>query len=172
MKAKAFLVDSLKMSSTFSWYFAEHSRYRSAFICCRVASPCNHQNREPALVTVIIDGTVYHFSSWFACFFSNCPLFWCKYILSYLHVCNGVLVQGLELSCALFVLSEVGLTANQDDRNLPAEVPHLWEPLEERSGVRGSQFVFFPSRWHLVVEFHSWSYRLLCFTVLILSVQT
>lgn len=43
MKAKAFLVASLKMSSTFSWYLAEHSRYRSAFICCRVSSPCDQR---------------------------------------------------------------------------------------------------------------------------------
>lgn len=42
LAAKAFFVASLKMSSTFSWYLAEHSRYSSAFICCRVSSPCIH----------------------------------------------------------------------------------------------------------------------------------
>lgn len=54
----------------------------------------------------------------------------CAHIsLSYLCVGDGILVHGLELPGTLFVFAEVGLAADQDDRNVSAEVPNLWEPL-------------------------------------------
>lgn len=46
-----------------------------------------------------------------------------------LCVSDGSLIHGLELPRTLFVLPEVSLAANQDDRNVLTEVPHLWEPL-------------------------------------------
>lgn len=48
---------------------------------------------------------------------------------SYLHVSDGIQIHGLQLPRTLFVLPEVRLAANQDDRRVPAEVLHLWVPL-------------------------------------------
>lgn len=54
---------------------------------------------------------------------------------SYLCVGDGSLIQGLELPRALFILPEVSLAANQDDRNIPAEVSHLREPLDQENSI-------------------------------------
>lgn len=46
-----------------------------------------------------------------------------------LCVSDGSLIHGLELPCTLFILPEVCLAANEDDRSVPTEVLHLWVPL-------------------------------------------
>lgn len=64
-------------------------------------------------------------------------------MLSYLCVSDGSLIQGLELPRTLFILPEVSLAANQDDRNIPAEVSHLREPLDQENSIFISLFFFF-----------------------------
>lgn len=102
------------------------------------------QRNQLGWLHFFVVGTGCGFSSRCAHFLTHWPLFRCAYSLSYLRVCYGVLIEGLEPSCALFILSEVSLTANQDDRNLPAEVPHLWEPLKEEKQFTIT--IIFPSR--------------------------
>lgn len=49
--------------------------------------------------------------------------------LPYLCVSDGCLVHRLELPGTLFILPEVSLAANKDDRRVPTEVLHLRVPL-------------------------------------------
>lgn len=63
----------------------------------------------------------------------------CRLAGSYLCVSDGGLIRGLELPRALFILPEVSLAANQNDRSVPAEVSHLWEPLGGEGGGGGSK---------------------------------
>lgn len=55
------------------------------------------------------------------------------HFLLYLYVGDGIQIHGLELPRTLFILPEVSLAANQDDRSVPAEVLHLWVPLGEQN---------------------------------------
>lgn len=55
------------------------------------------------------------------------------FFLPYLCVSDGSLIHGLELPCTLFILPEVCLAANEDDRSVPTEVLHLWVPLGEQN---------------------------------------
>lgn len=64
------------------------------------------------------------------------------YMLSYLCVSDGSLIQGLQLPRTLFIFPEVSLAANQDDRNIPAEVSHLREPLDQENSIFMSLFFF------------------------------
>lgn len=75
------------------------------------------------------------------------------FCLPYLCISDGSQVHGLELPRTLFILSEVSLTANQDDRNIPTEVPHLWEPLGKRNVRSYFMFVLFNIRFRITLFF-------------------
>lgn len=79
------------------------------------------------------------------------------YMLSYLCVSDGSLIQGLELPRTLFILPEVSLAANQDDRNIPAEVSHLGEPLDQENSMFISLFFLFFLNIKFVVVPRSYS---------------
>lgn len=53
-------------------------------------------------------------------------------VRSYLNVSDGGLVCSLKLPYAFFILSEVSLATNQNDRSVPTEVSHFWEPLARK----------------------------------------
>lgn len=73
------------------------------------------------------------------------------FCLPYLCISDGSQVHGLELPRTLFILPEVSLTANQDDRNIPTEVPHLWEPLGKRNVRSYFMFVLFNIKFRITL---------------------
>lgn len=75
--------------------------------------------------------------------------------MSYLYVSDGILIHGLELPRTLFILPEVSLAANQDDRSVPTEVSHLWEPLVKENFQSFYVVVFFNFRLDVVLHDYS-----------------
>lgn len=169
MKARAFLVASLKMSSTFSWYLAEHSRYRSAFICCRVSSPCDQRETSSGdcnyllfrQVVVLVSGL--HASSYTDLYLdAHTFCHTCVYVMGSWLRALSFLVH--SLSFLRSVLQPIRMTGISLQKCLTSG--NHWK----RKKIHKS--VFLPPRYHLVVELHGYSRGLRCFTVLILSAQT
>lgn len=90
---------------------------------------------KPVIVLKLVPLNVVVSSSWGASSYIlfTTPIIAAHFFLPYLCVSDGSQIHGLQLPRTLFILPEVCLAADQDDRYLPAEVLHFWVPLGEQN---------------------------------------